>query len=79
VLVLTAPDKSPLAKPIERDLFELGKSSRNRLRITKGVRMNAFNLIARDHYQLENPAVGRVSAESDRQDASSAATVTRPH
>ncbi len=79
VLVLTAPDKSPLAKPIERDLFELGKSSRNRLRITKGVRMNAFNLIARDHYQLDNSALGRVSAESDRQDASSAATVTQTH
>ena len=53
VLVLTWPDKSPLAKPIERDLFEMGKSSRNRLRIMRGLRMNAFGLKLRDYYQVE--------------------------
>ena len=53
VLVLTWPDKSPLAKPIERDLFEMGKSSRNRLRIMRGLRMNAFGLKLRDYYQTE--------------------------
>ena len=53
VLVLTWPDKSPLAKPIERDLFEIGKSSRNRLRIMRGLRMNAFGLKLRDYYQTE--------------------------
>ena len=53
VLVLTWPDKSPLAKPIERDLFEMSKSSRNRLRIMRGLRMNAFGLKLRDYYQVE--------------------------
>ena len=54
VLVLTWPDKSPLAKPIERDLFEMGKSSRNRLRITRGLRMSAFGLKLRDFYLSES-------------------------
>jgi hypothetical protein len=62
VLVLTAPDKSPLAKPIERDLFELGKSSQNRLRITKGVRMNSYTLSIRDHYLLIDTAINRSGA-----------------
>ena len=62
VLVVTSPDKSPLAKPIERDLFELGKSSSDRLRIRKGVRMNAFNLTIRDHYQLDTAASDRTTA-----------------
>jgi len=71
VLVLTGPDKSPLATPIERDLFELGKSSHNRLRITKGVRMNSFNLSIRDHYLLNDTAINESGAGTDRQDASS--------
>jgi hypothetical protein len=57
VLVLTAPDKSPLATPIERDLFQMAKSSSTRLRITKGLRSNAFSLTIRDHYQLVSSAV----------------------
>jgi HD-GYP domain-containing protein (c-di-GMP phosphodiesterase class II) len=71
VLVLTGPDKSPLATPIERDLFELGKSTVNRLRITKGVRMNSFNLSIRDHYLLNDTAINELGAGTDRQDASS--------
>jgi HD-GYP domain-containing protein (c-di-GMP phosphodiesterase class II) len=71
VLVLTGPDKSPLATPIERDLFELGKSTVNRLRITKGVRMNSFNLSIRDHYLLNDTAINEAGAGTDRQDASS--------
>ena len=71
VLVLTSPDKSPLATPIERDLFELGKSSHNRLRITKGVRMNSFNLSIRDHYLLNDTAINEAGAGTDRKDASS--------
>ena len=71
VLVLTSPDKSPLATPIERDLFELGKSTVNRLRITKGVRMNSFNLSIRDHYLLNDTAINELGAGTDRQDASS--------
>ena len=62
VLVLTAPDKSPLATPIERDLFELGKSSQNRLRITKGVRVNSYTLSIRDHYLLIDTAINRSGA-----------------
>jgi HD-GYP domain-containing protein (c-di-GMP phosphodiesterase class II) len=56
VLVLTAPDKSPLATPIERDLFQMAKSSSTRLRITKGLRTNSFSLTIRDHYQLVSSA-----------------------
>jgi HD-GYP domain-containing protein (c-di-GMP phosphodiesterase class II) len=71
VLVLTRPDKSPLATPIERDLFELGKSSHNRLRITKGVRMNSFNLSIRDYYLLNDTVIDESGDGPDRQDASS--------
>jgi hypothetical protein len=71
VLVLTGPDKSPLATPIERDLFELGKSSHNRLRITKGVRMNSFNLSIRDYYLINDTVINESGDGPDRQDASS--------
>jgi HD-GYP domain-containing protein (c-di-GMP phosphodiesterase class II) len=71
VLVLTSPDKSPLATPIERDLFELGKSSHNRLRITKGVRMNSFNLSIRDYYLLNDTVIDESGDGPDRRDASS--------
>jgi len=71
VLVLTAPDKSPLANPIERDLFELGKSSVNRLRIARGARMNSFTLSLRDHYLHDNIAIDQSDAGPARQDASS--------
>jgi len=77
VLVLTGPDKSPLAKPIERDLFELGKASQNRLRITKGVRMNALNSTIRDQYLLNDAAIDRAGAASERQDASSTAGISQ--
>jgi len=77
VLVLTGPDKSPLAKPIERDLFELGKASQNRLRITKGVRMNALNSTIRDQYLLNDAAIDRAGAASERQDASSKAGISQ--
>ncbi len=61
VLVLTRPDKSPLDKPIERDLFHSGKSSRNRVQIAKGLRMNAFSLKIRDHYQLDFTAADLIT------------------
>jgi HD-GYP domain-containing protein (c-di-GMP phosphodiesterase class II) len=61
VLVLTRPDKSPLDKPIERDLFHLGKSSRNRVQIAKGLKMNAFSLKIRDHYQLDFTAADLIT------------------
>lgn len=62
VLVLTWPDKSPLAKPIERDLFKMGKTSRNRLRIMRGLRMNAFGLKLRDYYQTETTQTDGLAA-----------------
>jgi HD-GYP domain-containing protein (c-di-GMP phosphodiesterase class II) len=62
VLVLTSPDKSPLATPIERDLFELGKSTRDRLRIMRGLRMNTFGLKLRDYYQSESAPVDELIA-----------------
>jgi hypothetical protein len=62
VLVLTSPDKSPLATPIERDLFELGKSARDRLRIMRGLRMNTFGLKLRDYYQSESAPVDELIA-----------------
>jgi HD-GYP domain-containing protein (c-di-GMP phosphodiesterase class II) len=75
VLVLTWPDKTPLGIPLERDLFEMGKSSLNRLRITKGVRMNAFNRTIRDHYLLSDAEIDRSSAAPDRQGALSTAAI----
>ncbi len=69
VLVLTAPDKTPLATPIERDLYEMGKSSKDRLRITKGLRINSFSLTIRDHYQLDNAARHQFTAATDQQEA----------
>jgi HD-GYP domain-containing protein (c-di-GMP phosphodiesterase class II) len=69
VLVLTAPDKSPLATPIERDLFEMGKSSKDRLRISKGLRINSFSLKIRDHYQLGNAASDQFTAATDQEQA----------
>jgi HD-GYP domain-containing protein (c-di-GMP phosphodiesterase class II) len=77
VLVLTSPDKSPLATPVERDLFELGKSSRERLRITKGVRMNSFNLSIRDYYLLNDTVIDESGDGPDRQDASSQAGISQ--
>jgi hypothetical protein len=62
VLVLTSPDKSPLATPIERDLFELGKSTRDRLRIMRGLRVNTFGLKLRDYYQSESAPVDELIA-----------------
>jgi hypothetical protein len=73
--VLTWPNKTPLGIPLERDLFEMGKSSLNRVRITKGVRMNAFNLTIRDHFRLNEAEIDRSSVESDRQVASLTAGV----
>jgi HD-GYP domain-containing protein (c-di-GMP phosphodiesterase class II) len=61
VLVLTWPDKSPLAEPIERDLFEMSKSSRDRLRIVRGLRMNAFGLKLRDYFQSESVPVDELT------------------
>ena len=61
VLVLTWPDKSPLGKPIERDLFEMGKSTRNRLRIMRGLRMNAFGLKLRDYFKTESAPVDELT------------------
>jgi HD-GYP domain-containing protein (c-di-GMP phosphodiesterase class II) len=50
VLVLTWPDKSPLAEPIERDLLTQGKTAQGRLRIVRGLPAGAYGLKLRDYY-----------------------------
>ena len=54
VLVLTWPDKSPLATPTERDLLMQGKASgAERLRIMRGLASGAYGLKLRDYYMTE--------------------------
>ena len=51
VLVLSNPDKSPLAQPVERDLFKDGKAKGSKpLRITRGLPSGAFGFKLRDYY-----------------------------
>ncbi len=51
VLVLTSPDKRPLAKPTERDLFQDGRDKEGkRQRITRGLPTGAYGLKMRDFY-----------------------------
>ena len=53
VLVLTWPDKSPLAEPIERDLLTQGKTAQGRLRIVRGLPAGAYGLKLRDYYMAD--------------------------
>jgi HD-GYP domain-containing protein (c-di-GMP phosphodiesterase class II) len=53
VLVLTWPDKSPLAEPIERDLLSQGKTAQGRLRIVRGLPAGAYGLKLRDYYMAD--------------------------
>ncbi len=51
VLVLSNPDKSPLAQPLERDLFKEGKAKGSKpLRITRGLPSGAYGFKLRDYY-----------------------------
>ena len=50
VLVLTWPDKAPLAEPIERDLLAAQRSGNGRLRIIRGLPSGAYGLKLRDFY-----------------------------
>lgn len=51
VLVLSNPDKSPLAQPVERDLFKEGKAKGSKpLRIARGLPAGAFGFKLRDYY-----------------------------
>lgn len=51
VLVLSNPDKSPLAQPVERDLLKEGKVKGGKpLRITRGLPAGAFGFKLRDYY-----------------------------
>ncbi|MGE0316162.1 MAG: HD-GYP domain-containing protein [Lautropia sp.] len=51
VLVISAPDKSPLAQPLERDLFKEGKKKEGKpCRITRGLPAGAFGFKLRDYY-----------------------------
>lgn len=53
VLVLTWPDKTPLATPLERDLLTQGKTASGRLRIVRGLPAGAYGLKLRDYYMGE--------------------------
>ncbi|MBA3477913.1 MAG: HD-GYP domain-containing protein [Lautropia sp.] len=51
VLILSNPDKSPLAQPIERDLLAEGKVKGTKmLRITRGLPAGSFGFRLRDYY-----------------------------
>lgn len=50
VLVLTAPDKSPLPQPRDLDLLAQRRGGGPRLRIARGLPVGAFGLKARDYY-----------------------------
>ncbi len=50
VLLLTGPDKAPLAEPVERDLLAQGKSEQGRVRIVRGLPAGAYGLKLRDYY-----------------------------
>ncbi len=53
VLVLTWPDKTPLARPIERDLLKQSRTASVRLRIVRGLAAGAYGLKLRDYYMGE--------------------------
>jgi HD-GYP domain-containing protein (c-di-GMP phosphodiesterase class II) len=51
VLILSNPDKTSLAQPLERDLFKEGKSKGSKpLRITRGLPAGAYGFKLRDYY-----------------------------
>lgn len=51
VLILSNPDKSALAQPVERDLFKESKAKNSKpLRITRGLPAGAFGFKLRDYY-----------------------------
>jgi HD-GYP domain-containing protein (c-di-GMP phosphodiesterase class II) len=51
VLILSNTDKSPLAQPVERDLYKEGKvKGAKSLRITRGLPAGAFGFKLRDYY-----------------------------
>jgi HD-GYP domain-containing protein (c-di-GMP phosphodiesterase class II) len=58
VLVLTWPDKSPLATPIERDLLAQVGAVASRLRIVRGLPAGAYGLRMRDYYMGEIARAG---------------------
>ncbi|HVL55228.1 MAG TPA: HD-GYP domain-containing protein [Burkholderiaceae bacterium] len=54
VLVLTASDKTPLAKPVERDLLQQKREEGTKpLRIVRGLAAGAYGLKLRDYYMGE--------------------------
>ncbi len=62
VLVLTWPDKSPLSKPIERDLLTQDGNKATRLRIVRGLASGAYGLKMRDYYMGEIARANGLSA-----------------
>lgn len=63
VLVLTGPDKSPLAAPFERDLLRRAKDQESgRIRIVRGLAAGAYGLRLHDYYAAHDPARSTVDA-----------------
>lgn len=63
VLILSNPDKSPLAQPLERDLFKEGKSKGSKpLRITRGLPSGAYGFKLRDYYLDEIARQNEIAA-----------------
>lgn len=62
VLVLTAPDKSPLPVPFERDLLKRAKDQESaRIRIVRGLAAGAYGLRLHDYYAAPDPVAGAVA------------------
>ncbi len=58
VLVLTAPDKTPLSEPFERNLLQRSKTAENaRVRIVRGLAAGAYGLRLRDYYGQQEAAL----------------------
>ncbi len=63
VLVLTAPDKSPLPEPFERDLHRSKATESARIRIVRGLAAGAYGLRLRDYYARDaSPAIAQPAA-----------------
>ncbi len=62
LLMLTWPDKSPLAEPTELDLLTQGKATQGRLRIVRGLPAGAYGLKLRDYFMTDVAAANGLPA-----------------
>lgn len=68
VLILSMPDKTPLEKPVERDLYQESKNARrgqsNSLRILRGLSAGTYGFKLQDYYLDEAPTQHASIAQS---------------